>query len=181
MSGRFDHDNSSYIQALFYFCFVCACYTESVKKFWICKNHPKSQELNPIYCWTLNLHTCTTQKHQTHGYMWPSLLSQMVFANSVKLPRFYYRVCGASEWLWVLPNCCQWQSRPILLIESVSVTYWRRSTAVCVLMESIACLWLSTCNPTTHPTHSRSPTPITCHPWYYSCCEESCTKFSSVS
>ena len=31
MSGRLDHDNSSYIQALFYFCFVCACYTEFVK------------------------------------------------------------------------------------------------------------------------------------------------------
>ena len=55
-------------------------------------------------------------------------------------------------------------------------------TAVCVLMEG-------TYNPppATHPPSSPTPPPtahpppITCHAWYYSRCEKSCSKPSSVS
>ena len=33
----------------------------------------------------------------------------------------------------------------------------------------------------THPLPPPTPPPITCHLWYYSCCEKSCSKPSSVS
>ena len=82
--------------------------------------------------------------------------------------------------IWVVPHCYQWLSRPILWIESVSVIYWRHSTTVCVVMEGITHIQRST-RPH-HPPHpSCPPTPITCHPWYYSCCGKSCSKSSSVS
>ena len=47
-----------------------------------------------------------------------------------------------SQWvtlirMWVVPDCCQQLSRRILLIESVSVTYWRHGTSICVLREGL--------------------------------------------
>ena len=36
-----------------------------------------------FYCWTLNLYSCTTQKHQTHGYRWPSLLSKIRWSFTI--------------------------------------------------------------------------------------------------
>ena len=55
---------------------------------WICKNRPKPhKKWNPIYCWTLNPHSYTTEKHQMHGYRWLSLLSQIAFVDPVKPQR----------------------------------------------------------------------------------------------
>ena len=42
------------------------------------------------------------------------------------------------------PDCCKQLSRPILWIKTVSVTYWRYSIAVCVLLEGIIHLQLPT-------------------------------------
>ena len=55
---------------------------------WIFKNWSKlHKNWNPIYCWTLNLNSCTNQKHQTHGCRWPSLLSQIAFCCPCQPPR----------------------------------------------------------------------------------------------
>ena len=56
--------------------------------------------------------------------------------------------------MWVMPDCSQQLSCPILWIESVSVTYWRHGTAVYILMEGITCLWLPT-----YPNHPSHPFP----------------------
>ena len=127
---------------------------------WICKNQSKSHKnWNPIYCWTLHLNSCTTQKHQPHGYRWPSLLSQSTFAIPVKPPRC--TICTGSvgpvnviskdvsdaKLLQQLPWLILW-------IESVSVTYWRHSSAICVLMERITHLRLPTHPTPLPPNHS---------------------------
>ena len=136
---------------------------------------------NPFYCWTLiyKPNSCTTQKHQTHGYKWSSLLLQTAYCHPVRPPMCTTgpRVFGASIIalirMCVVPYCCQWLSQLILWIESVSVTYWRHSTAVCVLMESITRLSIPTCPH--HPSHililPHSP-PIMCHHWYHCCCKK---------
>ena len=73
-----------------------------------------------------------------------------------------------------------WLSRSILWIGSVSVTYWRHSTATCVLMKGTY-----SPPPTAHlsppPTlpylpPSHPPTPYACHSWYYSSCEKNLLK-----
>ena len=70
--------------------------------------------------------------------------------------------------MWVVPECYQfWLSRTILWIEYVSVTDWTHSNAVCVLMEGIT---PSSYSPT--PILSTYLLPITCHLWYYTCCEK---------
>ena len=40
----------------------------------------------------------------------------------------------------VVPNCTQRLSLPILWIVIVGVTYWKHTTAVCVLMVALTCL-----------------------------------------
>ena len=42
----------------------------------------------------------------------------------------------------VVPNYNQWLSWHVLWIETVCVTYWTHSIAVCVLVEALTCLWL---------------------------------------
>ena len=59
--------------------------------------------------------------------------------------------------MWLVPDCCQRLSRSVLWIQSLSVTYWRHSTAVCVLMEALTRLRLPT-RPL-HPPASCPPTP----------------------
>ena len=72
--------------------------------------------------------------------------------------------------MWVVLNCCQWLSWPILWIVSVSVTHWRHNVTACVLMEDI--------------THNYPPFTTTLlpshmyHSWYYSGCDQ---KSNSVS
>ena len=60
---------------------------------WICKSYPKNW--SPTYFWTLlKLHSCTTQKHQTHGYRCPSFLSQMAFCWPCQTFKVHYRSMG---------------------------------------------------------------------------------------
>ena len=109
-------------------CFICDR---------ICKNRSKShRNWNRFYCWTLKLTSCTNQKCLTHGYRWPSTLSQTAFFH----PCQTIMVTAANN------------SRLIQWIESVSVTYWRHSTAVCVFMEGLIHLRLPT-----HPLHPPHP------------------------
>ena len=144
----------------------------------ICKNRSKSHKnWNPFYCWTLKLNSCTNQKPLRHGYIYIDgqvCFHRRPFASPVRPLRCttLYRVFGG-QWMalirmWVAPDCCQRLSRLILWIESVSVTYWRHSTAVCVLMEVLTRLRL--------PTRPLHPPHITCHPWYYSHCEKAYSK-----
>ena len=58
--------------------------------------------------------------------------------------------------MYVVPNCSQRVSRPILWIVAVCATYWTHSTAVCLLMVGLARLRL----PTHPPTPLYTPTPI---------------------
>ena len=119
--------------------------------------------------YTLELYT---HQHQIHGYRWPSLLSQTAFLPT--LSNYEGVLQGLwSQWITIIrmlvvPYCCQWLFQPILWIESISVTYWRHSTAVYVLMEVITYPRLSTQPIPLLSTHLH---PITCHPWYYSCCK----------
>ena len=46
----------------------------------------------------IQFNSCTIQKLQTHGYRWPSLLSQMAFCHSCQTTKVHYRVYEASEW-----------------------------------------------------------------------------------
>ena len=46
--------------------------------------------------------------------------------------------------MYVVLNCTQWLSWLILWIVTSCTTYWTHTTAVCVLMEVLTCLWLST-------------------------------------
>ena len=55
----------------------------------------------------------------------------------------------------VVPNCSQRLSRSILWIVTVCATYWTHTTAVCVLMVALTCLW-----PPTHPYTPCQPTPL---------------------
>ena len=150
---------------------------------WICENWSKLQKnWNLFYCWTSNLYSCTTQKHQTHSYRWLSLLSHMAFCCPCQTTKVHYRAFGASAWMvlikiWVVPDCCQRLSRLILCIESVSVTKWRHSTTLCVLMEGVTRLRL--------PTFPHHPPHLT-HPYNVQSVVlqslwESCSKSSSVS
>ena len=41
---------------------------------------------------------CTNQKRLTHGYRWPSLLTQTAFCHPCQTIKVHYRVFGASEW-----------------------------------------------------------------------------------
>ena len=68
-----------------------------------------------------------------------------LIAKPVKPPWYNTGSVGpVSARMWLVPNCCQQLSRPVLWIKSLSVTYWRLSTAVCVLMEGLTHLWLPT-------------------------------------
>ena len=126
------------------------------------QNHPKSHKnWNPIYCWTLDLHSYPTQKHQIRSYMAKSAFTDgflLTLSNHQGALQGLWSQWMALIRMWVVPDCCQQLSQPILLIESVSVTYWRHNIAVCVLMEDITRLRLPT-HPTTHPTLSHLPTP----------------------
>ena len=42
----------------------------------------------------LKLNSCTTQKCLTHGYGWPSLLSQTAFCHPIQTTKVHYRVFG---------------------------------------------------------------------------------------
>ena len=43
-------------------------------------------------------YSCTTCKCLTHGYRWPSLLSQTAFCHPCQTTKVHYRVFWASEW-----------------------------------------------------------------------------------
>ena len=63
-----------------------------------------------------------------------------LFAIPVRPLRCTTRSLG--QWMalirmWVVPHCCQRLSRLIPWIESVSVTYWRHSTAAYVLVVAL--------------------------------------------
>ena len=66
--------------------------------------------------------------------------------------------------MYVVPNCSQWLSWPILWIVTVCVTYWTHSTAVCVLMVALTRLQLLT-HP--HPHHPPPPS----HPLIRAICD----------
>ena len=125
-----------------------------------CKNHPKSHKnWNLIYCWTLNLYSCSTYRNTKHTAIDGQVLfHRWLFPDPVKLLKCttgsVEPVSGINKDI-VVPYCCQWLSWPILRIESVSVTYWRHSTAVHLLMEGITRLWL-----TTHPHHTPPTRPL---------------------
>ena len=154
----------------------------------ICKNQSKlHRNWNPFYCWILKLNSCTNQKRLTHWYRWPSLLSQTAFAIPVRPLRCTTGPLGPVNGInkdvsgtRLLAYDCLDLSHGFSL-QSVSVTYWRHSTAACVLVEGITHLRLPTCPH--HPSHPppTCPPPITCHQWYYSRCEKSCSKPSSIS
>ena len=63
----------------------------------------------------------------------------------------------------VVPNCSQRLSRPILWIVAVCATYWTHTTAICVLMVVLICIWL--------PTHPHSPPPPPTHPLIRAICD----------
>ena len=145
---------------------------------WICKNHPYwHNNWNPICSLKLKLHSSTVQAHQAYGYGWASLLSQMAFLEPVKpwwcttgpmepVNGINKDVCGA--------KLHQRLSQPILWIETICVTYWTHSTAVCVLVEALTCIRL--------PTFSHHlPTPYMWHSRYSSRCKKSRLKSSDVS
>ena len=58
-----------------------------------------------VSCWTLNPHSCTTEKHQTHDYRWSSLLSQMAFCWPCQTTEVHYRDFQPVKWHW---NRCEW-------------------------------------------------------------------------
>ena len=60
----------------------------------------------------------------------------------------------------VLPNCSQQLSQPILWIVTVCATYWTHTTAVCVLIEALTCIWLPA--HTHHPLPTNPPIPLIC-------------------
>ena len=112
-------------------------------------------EIQFINCWVLNLHSCTTQKHQAHVYSSQVCFHRWLFANPIKPPKCTTGSVGpvkwhekGYEWCQIPANDC----RSILWIEPVSVTDWRHSTAICVLMEGIICLRLPT-----YPHHPQHP------------------------
>ena len=105
------------------------CYVHALTKCdRICKNWSKShRNWNPFYCWTLKLNSCTNLLRLTHGHRWPSLdlLSQTAFCQPCHHQGALQDIWG--QWMalirmWVTPDCCQWLSRLIPWIESVSVT-----------------------------------------------------------
>ena len=53
--------------------------------------------------------------------------------------------------MYVVPNCSQRLSPPILWIVAVCATYWTHTTAVCLLMVALSRLRLPTHPPPTHP------------------------------
>ena len=67
------------------------------------------------------------------------------------------RMCG-------VPHCSQRLSQPILWIVAVCAAYWTHSTAVCLLMVGLACLWLPTPPATPHPPPPPLPPRHSCHP-----------------
>ena len=119
---------------------------------WICKNCPKSLIAKHYTC-TLALPRNTKQNM--------AIVGQVCFHRSFlpTLSNYQRELQGLwSQWMilirmWVMPDCCQWLSCPILWIESISVTYCRHSTTVCILMEGI-----------TRPPATHLPTPPT-HPF----------------
>ena len=120
---------------------------------WICKNCPKSHKnWNPIYCWTLNLHSCTTQKHQTHGYRWPSLLSQTAFADPVKSRRC---ITGSVEPV----NGINKDVIGVRLLPMTISTYHVDWACLCHLLKTQHCCLCPNrrCNPLPATTHSHYP------------------------
>ena len=95
-----------------------------------------------------------------------------------------------SQWMaliriCVLPNCSQW-----LLDLACGLLDWdclchllntQYTTAVCVLMAGLTHFGLLTLPHHPHHLPPACPPPYTCHSWYYSCCEKSYSKSSSVS
>ena len=55
--------------------------------------------------------------------------------------------------MYVVPNCSQRLSQPILWIVAVCATYWTYTTAVCVLMVALTRLRLPTHPPLPPPSH----------------------------
>ena len=154
---------------------------------WICNNCPKlHKNWNPIYCWTPWTYTLALPRNtkHMHGFRWPSLLSQMAFANPVKPQRC---ITGSLELVnSINKDMCgarllSMTVSAYLVIEPVSVTYWRHGTAVCVLIEGITFLWLITHSSLlpTQPPPAHSPL-VMCHLWHYSSCENICSKSRSV-
>ena len=122
---------------------ACLCMTGFVK---IDPNHTRSEIHFIAEHKSLTLALARNTKHmaidsQVCFQKWP-------FAVPVRPPRYTTRFLGSVNGIkriWVVPDCCQPLSWLILWIVSVSVTYWRHSTAVCVLMEDITRLQLSRC------------------------------------
>ena len=125
-----------------------------------------------IYSLTLKLYSSTIQKHQAYGYRQASLFFRESFMLTLSNHEYALQSLW-SQWTVLIkmceaPSCCQWLSRLILWLVSVSVTYWRHSIAGSVLIEDITFLQL--------PHHHTSPLPAThlcmCQVWHYRCCEK---------
>ena len=126
---------------------------------WICNIWSKSHKnWNPFYCWTLHLNSCTTQIHQTHGYRWPNLLSQMAFCSPNQTTEVHYRVFGGSEWHYYGCEWCQTAANNCLDVScGLSAFLPVLKTQHCRLCPNGGITNLQL--PTTHPTSSQLSIP----------------------
>ena len=129
---------------------------------WICKNHPKlHKNWNPIYCWTLTYTLVLSRNTKYMAIDGQVCFHRWLFIDPVKPPwcttgsgkpvnGINKEVSGARLLpMTVLTYPVDWVSFAL---------YWRHSTAVCVLMKGITCLWLPT-NP-----HNPPYPPFACQP-----------------
>ena len=151
----------------------------------ICKNRSKShRNWNPLYCWTLKLNSCTNQKRLRHGYRWPSLLSQTDFCQPVRPLSCTVGSLGPV-------NGINKDVSGTRLLPTTVLTYPMDWVCFCHLLNTQHCCLCPYGSfsppPATHPPPPPTPTPptrlppITCNLWYYSHCEKSCSKTSTVS
>ena len=149
----------------------------------ICKNWSKShRNWNPFYCWTFKLNSCTNQKHMDiDGHV---CFHQRPFAIPVRPLRWTTGSLGPVNGI----NRDVSGTRLLPMTVSTYPMDWvcfyhLLKTQHCCLSPSGKYNLPSATHPPPPPTPSplTHPPPITCHQWYYSRCEKSCSKPSSVS
>ena len=86
-------------------------------------------------------HSNTTQKHQTHGYWWPSLLSQMAFCQPCQTMKVHYRACGAMQRAALIGMCACGVKLLSTTISACPVEWvcfchlLKTQSVVCIIME----------------------------------------------
>ena len=150
---------------------------------WILENRPCTHIWPIAFYWPANSHTHTLPVHCCiNGLSWLVCFSRHGFADRVKS-----RLRQWDPWR-ALDGRCGSDIHPCVGETSLKA------------LQSCLGLWLALlgliatpnspvgrCNPppASHPplspTHPSHPPPYTCNPWYYSGCEKSCSKSSSVS